>query len=54
MIHGVGAQQMIGIGHTDKFALVMREIEIISPEWIVDPVRYADERGAIDVATNAV
>ena len=54
MIHGVGTQQMIGIGHTDEFALVMCEIEIILPEWIVDPVGYADERGAVDVAANAV
>lgn len=47
------AGNIIRIGQFNIGAAVIAEIEIILAQWTVDPVRYSDQRRALDIATHA-
>src|SRR3954463_6451402 len=48
-IHGVGAQRIVRVGEPDVLPLVVREVEIVATERLLQPPRSTDQRGAVDV-----
>jgi hypothetical protein len=49
-IDRIGTQQVVGIRHPDKLPLVVGKVEIVSAEWIVDPIRDFNQGRSVDVA----
>lgn len=41
--------QVVGGGEPDVFSSMMGEVEVLLAKRFVDPLRHADERGAVDV-----
>src|SRR3954462_11758533 len=48
-IHGVGAQRIVRVGEPDVLSLVVREVEVVATERLLQPPRSTDQRGAVDV-----
>ena len=48
-----GAGQRIRIGKANVAALVISEVQVVEPEPIGHPIRHANQRGTLDVGTNA-
>jgi len=42
-IDRIGSQQVVGVRHPNKFPLVVGKVEIVSAEWLIDPVRDVDQ-----------
>ena len=45
--------QRIRVRKTDVAALVVREVEVVAPEPVGHPIRHANQRGTLDVGTDA-
>src|SRR4051812_46034775 len=48
-IHGVGPKRIVGVGEPDVLPLVVREVEVVATERLLQPPRSTDQRGAVDV-----
>src|SRR3954466_14794998 len=48
-IHGVGPKRIVRVGEPDVLPLVVREVEVVAPERLLQPPRSTDQRGAVDV-----
>src|SRR3954470_22369981 len=48
-IHGVGAKRIVRVGEPDVASLVVREVEVVATERLLQPPRSTDQRGAVDV-----
>ena len=51
-VHAPGAEDVIGIREPDVAPLVVGKIEVVVAQPVLNPVRDADERGALDVLTD--
>jgi hypothetical protein len=49
-----GAMQLVAIGKTDILAIVVSKVQVVSPQWLLDPVRDVDERRAVDIVAHAI
>jgi hypothetical protein len=46
--------QLVAIGKTDILAIVAGKVQVVSPKWLLDPVRDVDERRAVDIVAHAI
>src|SRR5262249_27768639 len=49
-----GPLQLVTIGKTDILAVVVGKVQVVAPQWLLHPVRDADERRAVDIVAHAV
>src|SRR4051812_6999915 len=49
VIHGVGPKRIVRVGEPDVLPLVVREVEVVATERLLQPSRSTDQRGPVDV-----
>src|SRR5215470_3899861 len=49
-----GSLQLVAISEADIPTIVVREVQVVSPKWLLDPVRDVNEGRAIDIVVHAL
>ncbi|MCF8089135.1 MAG: hypothetical protein K9L23_13905 [Desulfotignum sp.] len=46
------AMERVRIRHANERSLVVRKVQVVSPQGVRNPVRYTNQRGSIDIVTD--